>query len=79
MYAIRVGNEKGLRTNDVLRMYARTEYGNPEIAWFLAAEARRAKPRPARPSLRSRLLKRHARPALRSLPHKGTPGLALAE
>lgn len=73
MYAIRIGNETGLRTNTALREYARAEYGNEDIAWFLASASRRA--RPSRPSLRARILgSKKPRPHV-ALPHKGTPRL----
>ena len=75
MYAIRVDLDPRLRMNSALRNYARMEYGNEEVAWFLSA-VRQPRRQIVRRSLASRLGLRRARPSFRPVAHKGTPRLS---
>ena len=74
MYGIRMDRESRLQTNAVLREYARNEYGNESVEWFLAA-IKRSERRLVRRSVASRFRLARTRPTPRPVGHKGTPRL----
>ncbi len=72
MYALTIGTELRLRTNNGLREYSRLEYGTPDAEWLLVAAGRV----PHKPGRKTKVARRRRGFLFRRRAPAGSPRLA---